>query len=77
IKGLDLCRVLRNEAQWDDIPIIVLSAHTDAATIEQVFLAGADDYVTKPVIGPELIARVLNRLDRTQILRRLRQIGSE
>ncbi len=77
IKGLDLCRVLRNEAQWDDIPIIVLSAHTDAATIEQVFLAGADDYVTKPVIGPELIARVLNRLDRTQILRRLKQIGSE
>jgi DNA-binding response OmpR family regulator len=77
IKGLDLCRVLRNEAQWDDIPIIVLSAHTDATTIEQVFLAGADDYVTKPVIGPELIARVLNRLDRTQILRRLKQIGSE
>jgi len=30
-----------------------------------------DDYVSKPILGPELIARVLNRLERTHILHRV------
>jgi DNA-binding response OmpR family regulator len=69
--GIDLCQVLRNDQEWSDLPVIFLSAHTEAEKIEQVFEAGADDYVTKPIMGPELVARVLNRLERVQMLRRL------
>ncbi len=69
--GIDLCQVLRNDLEWSDLPVIFFSAHTGSEKIEQVFEAGADDYVTKPIMGPELVARVLNRLERVQMLRRL------
>lgn len=62
ISGFDLCRVVRSDPDWADLPIIFLSAHTDRATVTQVFSLGADDYVRKPIVEPELIARILNRL---------------
>lgn len=76
LSGIDLCQVVRNDARWSELPILFLSAHTDRETVQRVFLAGADDYVTKPIVGPELIARVLNRLERTQILRKLAEIDN-
>lgn len=69
--GIDLCRVVRNDPRWSDLPILFFSSRTDPETITQVFIAGADDYISKPVVELELIARVLNRLERTRILRRL------
>lgn len=69
--GIDLCRVVRNDSQWSELPVLFLSAYTDAEIINQVFTVGADDYVSKPVVGPELLARILNRLERTHSLRRL------
>ena len=71
LSGIDLCQVVRNEPRWSELPVLFLSAHTDGATVHQVFTAGADDYVYKPIVGPELVARVLNRLERTQTLRKL------
>ncbi len=69
--GIELCQVVRNDPRWEQMPILFLSAHTDATTIQQVFVAGADDFVVKPIVGPELIARILNRLERVQMLRKL------
>lgn len=71
LSGIDLCQVVRNDPHWCNLPVLFLSVHTDAQTVNQVFTAGADDYVNKPILGPELIARVLNRLERTQILHKL------
>lgn len=70
LSGIDLCQVVRNDPSWSELPVLILSAHTDAETVQRVFTAGADDYVSKPIVGPELVARVLNRLERTQILRK-------
>ncbi|MBW4692172.1 MAG: response regulator [Lyngbya sp. HA4199-MV5] len=64
--GLDLCKVVRNDPQWDALPVIFLSANTDAALIHQVFLAGANDYASKPFLGAELLARILNQLKRVK-----------
>lgn len=69
ISGLDLCRSLRNDSRWAWLPILFLTGSKDVETIQQVFEAGADDYVSKPVIAPELITRLLNRLERTRLLR--------
>ncbi len=72
--GIELCQVVRNDPGWSELPVLFLSAHNDAEIVHQVFAVGADDYVQKPIVGPELIARILNRLERTRILHRFAQI---
>ena len=69
ISGLELCQVVRNDQRWSELPILFLTVHQDAAIRQQVFTAGADDYVSKPIMAPELLSRILNRLERSQLLR--------
>ena len=61
LDGIDLLRMVRSVA---DLPVLVLTAREDEATILAAFAEGADDYVVKPVSGPQLSARV------TALLRR-------
>ncbi|MBD1854266.1 MULTISPECIES: response regulator [Leptolyngbya] len=68
--GLELAQVVRNDMRWSGLPILFLSAHRDTETVRQVFTVGADDYVSKPIVDAELIARVLNRLERSPVRRR-------
>ena len=70
LTGIELCQVVRNDRDWSWIPILFLTAHTDPQTVERVFQAGGDDFVGKPIVGPELITRIFNRLERTELLRR-------
>jgi diguanylate cyclase (GGDEF)-like protein len=69
INGPELCRTVRNDPRWSRIAVIFATAHTDAATVEAVFNAGADDYIAKPIMGPELVNRVANRLERIRLFR--------
>jgi DNA-binding response OmpR family regulator len=71
--GIDLCQAVRNDPHWSDLLILFLSAHIDAETVCRVFTAGADDFVNKPIMGAELVARILNRLERLQMIRKLAQ----
>ena len=64
--GIELCRVLRNDPHHSRLPVVFLSAHRDAETIHQAFVAGADDYLTKPIHPTELRIRLINRLGRLQ-----------
>ncbi len=64
--GIDLCQVVRHDPQWGNMPILVVTAPTDADSIRKVFAAGADDFIAKPVIGPELVTRILSRLERVR-----------
>lgn len=69
VSGLDLCKSIRDRAEYANLPIIFLTAHTEPTLIQQVFAIGADDFVTKPVIGPEIIARITNLMERQQVQR--------
>ena len=69
--GIELCQAVRIDPTWQELPILFLTAHRDAETIHQVFAAGADDYVTKPIVGPELLTRITNRLERSRLLQTL------
>jgi DNA-binding response OmpR family regulator len=68
--GIELCQVVRNDPKWGNLPILFLTAHHDAATIVRAFAVGGDDYIRKPLLEPELIARVLNRLESRQLRRK-------
>ena len=61
LDGIDLLRMVRSVA---DLPILVLTAREDEATILAAFAEGADDYVVKPVSGPQLSARIAALLRR-------------
>lgn len=76
VSGIELCQVVRNEPQWSNIPVLFLTAHGDTVTRHQVFAAGADDYISKPIVEPELLTRILNRLERTQWLKNLAEIDT-
>ncbi len=69
--GLEICQVIRSDPKTAQIPILFLSAHTDSDIVRRVFEVGADDYVSKPIVGPELVSRILNRLERLRFLRKL------
>jgi diguanylate cyclase (GGDEF)-like protein len=62
LSGTELCRVVRSDPRWSELPVIFLSGHTDQASVQRVFAAGADDYVGKPFVPAELMMRIENRL---------------
>jgi DNA-binding response OmpR family regulator len=47
--GVDLCRQLRARAGGDDMFILLVTARTETADLEQALEAGANDYLTKPI----------------------------
>ncbi|BAY63049.1 multi-component transcriptional regulator [Calothrix brevissima NIES-22] len=67
INGIELCQTVRTDPQWQNLPILFLTARRDIETVQQVFAAGGDDYVIKPVVGAELITRILHRLERHRL----------
>jgi diguanylate cyclase (GGDEF)-like protein len=69
LNGIELCRVVRNDPRWCGLPIVFLTAHTDPETLQQVFAAGADDFAGKPIVGPELLTRINNRLEHARLYR--------
>ena len=65
IGGIELCRLLREEASTKDIPIIMLTVESTETDKIIGFGVGADDYITKPFSNKELVARVKALLRRT------------
>ncbi len=76
ISGVDLCQQIRSNPTWSALPVLFLTARYDPKTIHHIFATGADDYIRKPIVGPELVTRILNRLERSRLLRTLADIDS-
>jgi phosphoserine phosphatase RsbU/P len=58
IDGLEACRAIKGDRRLADIPIIMVTAMTDAEHLRHAFAAGATDYIRKPILPVELIARI-------------------
>jgi CheY-like chemotaxis protein len=56
--GLEACRRIRSEERLEHLPVIVVTAKTDGSDLTAAYTAGATDYIRKPVIPAELVARV-------------------
>lgn len=64
MSGLEAVRVIRNDPELSDLPVILLTARAQESDRETGFDSGADDYVTKPFSPRELAARVEALLSR-------------
>ena len=56
IDGFEVCSKLRGDVNTSDLPIIMLSAKTDAQSVEKGLQLGANRYLTKPV-GPDELTK--------------------
>jgi phosphoserine phosphatase RsbU/P len=71
VDGIEACARIRSDARYADIPIIMVTSLDDMDSLANAFVAGASDYVTKPVNRVELLARVRAALKlKTELERR-------
>jgi len=66
LDGIEFCRYIRGHAVFKDLPVLILTASSDALTKYQGFSAGTDDYITKPFDPIELLLRIQALLRRNE-----------
>ncbi len=69
LDGWEATRQLKVDPQTRSIPVIALTAHAMAGDREKAIEAGCDDYDTKPVEFPRLLAKIQALLARTDLPR--------
>jgi signal transduction histidine kinase len=75
--GFELLQQLRRHAVLQAVPVIFLTAAQDRELLLRAFDAGAVDYVTKPFIPEELLARVNAHISLKQARDRLERVARE
>ncbi|HEV3004441.1 MAG TPA: response regulator [Pirellulales bacterium] len=58
VDGLEVCKLLKNDARTKHVPIIMLTAKSEEADVVTGLELGADDYITKPFSPRVLVARI-------------------
>ena len=69
MNGFQVCQMLRGMPRWRDLPIIFITAEIHIEARVKAFTSGADDYLPKPVVTEELLARVRVRLEKSRLLK--------
>ena len=76
--GLQLIEHLRSHFEWKDMPLILLTAHTDRETILKTAKLGCEHYLVKPVKPQELLERVKQVLGKElPLLKEMSQVLAE
>lgn len=71
LNGFETCVQLQTLSQGTPVPVIMITALNDDASIENAFRAGATDYISKPVHWPSLIQRVKRLIQTSQAVEAL------
>lgn len=66
--GFETCRRLKDGLNTRDIPVIFMTGLSDTEYIIQGFQAGGVDYVTKPIVIDELLARISTHMQRARLV---------
>ena len=75
--GFDVCRRIQEEPGASQTPVLFISSNEDVSTKVQGFEAGGVDYITKPLAGAEVIARVRTHLRLKQAYETLAELQAE
>lgn len=72
MSGIDLTRLIRDDGNLRDIPVILIAGRSDSTGAIRALEAGADDIVAKPFFEEVLVARIARQLARARGLKELR-----
>jgi len=75
--GIEVCRRLRANKSYADLPIVLLTAMAEPGDHADGLLAGADDYIAKPVDPASLVARIKSVLRRSRSDQPIRDLLTE
>jgi two-component system sensor histidine kinase/response regulator len=75
--GFEVCALLKSNDRTATIPVIFLTASSEREAVARAFAAGAVDYVTKPFVGEELLARVRTHVDLKRMRDHLLRLANE
>ncbi len=70
VDGFGMLHVLRNDPKTEDVPFIFLTSKSDRNDFRNAMDSGADDYITKPFNGDELLKAVENRFKKIEVMRK-------
>lgn len=66
MSGFEACRLIRDNPELKNVPIIMVTTRGEAANVETGWLVGCTDYVTKPINAVELLAKVRSLLSEVE-----------
>ena len=69
--GYKLCQEMQRRT---NVFVVMLSSRTDESDRIKVLSAGADDYISKPIVEQELVTRIVNRLERLRLRQKRGQL---
>ena len=75
--GFEVCRRIRQDSEWAEIPIIFLSSADDKGLIVRALESGGVDYITKPFNQAELVTRVRTHLALKKARDELKQLAED
>ena len=75
--GFETFRRLRGDNATKDIPVVFITSDHSIQSEIRAFQEGANDYITKPIVSPILIARIQNILNQVKIDEALKQSEKE
>jgi two-component system glycerol uptake and utilization response regulator len=74
--GFEVCRRLKKDPKTKEIPVLFLSASSDPDSIIKGFELGGVDYITKPYLAKEIVARVQTHLKLQMTMRILDRLAN-
>src|SRR6476620_4936478 len=70
VNGIQVCRRIKSIDRLRDIPVVIVTVQSDPVDLQLAFAEGAIDYIRKPVIKVEMLARVRSVLRLAQEITR-------